>query len=179
VVEWIAKRMVAALRDRESHPKFKDVCAPDVLDHLKFCYQEFKNDILHDQNISKLEAAAGEPGFKVKWKTGGFAIGDDIFDAVASAAPCDPIPSLLIDVIEKRQVARHYYLSPNAAQGILRRVSSQGRELFEPLQEALVRLAGKQIVNKMNARRESSSQPFYEAMPKSEKGYAIASGTDL
>lgn len=162
VIEWIAKRMVGALRGRENSPQFKDACDQVIGDRLEFCYQEFKRDSLRKQKISELEKNAGELSFAVKWKTGGFAIGDDIFDSVASAAPFNPTPSRLIDVIEKRDVANHYYLSSNAAQGILRRVSSQNRELFEPLKDALVRLAALQAVKTTSSSSRSSGHPYYD-----------------
>lgn len=163
VVEWIAKRMVGALRGREIAPQNRAACDQVAGDRLKFCYQEFKEDVLREQKISDLDALSDGLGFEVKWKTGGFAIGDNIFDSAASAAPCNPIPSRLIDVIEKREVAEHYYLSPNAAQGIIRRVSSQGRELFEPLQDALVRLACKQPTKSSSTHCKPADQPFYDA----------------
>ena len=45
-----------------------------------------------------------------------------------------------IDLIEKDDVSPIYYLSPNAAEGILRRVDNQGRTLFYPLRIALEKL---------------------------------------
>jgi len=38
---------------------------------------------------------------------------------------------------EKTKPADHYYLSSNAAEGILRRVKSQNRTLFGPMSNAL------------------------------------------
>jgi hypothetical protein len=45
--------------------------------------------------------------------------------------------SSLWDVIEKAEVPQKYFLSPNAARGILRRAKRMRRELFPPLKKAL------------------------------------------
>src|SRR5205823_6449630 len=45
--------------------------------------------------------------------------------------------SILSDVIETSKVQDKYFLSPNAARGMLRRVDQMGRSLFPPLRKAL------------------------------------------
>ena len=54
----------------------------------------------------------------------------------------DPeIEELFVDVLERQAPDQRYYLSPNAAQGIIRRVDRMGRRLFEPLDVTLRLLA--------------------------------------
>ena len=54
-----------------------------------------------------------------------------------------PDSSDLLDLIERRRPDEQYFLSANAAEGILRRVDAQGRHLFPPLRRALERLSGR------------------------------------
>ena len=54
-----------------------------------------------------------------------------------------PIYTDLMNIIEKGHIDNRYYLSPNAAEGILRRVDSQGRKLFPPLRHALEKMCDK------------------------------------
>ena len=56
-----------------------------------------------------------------------------------------PIASDLLNIIEKNRPDDRYFLSSNAAEGILRRVDSQERHLFPPLRRALERLAGRKV----------------------------------
>jgi DNA (cytosine-5)-methyltransferase 1 len=39
--------------------------------------------------------------------------------------------------VERERVGDRYYLTSNAAEGIIRRVDNQGRKLFPPLRKAL------------------------------------------
>jgi DNA (cytosine-5)-methyltransferase 1 len=64
-----------------------------------------------------------------------------LVDSVASTAPIKPVASSFSTLIEKRPVDSRYYLSPNAAQGIVRRVDKLGRTLFPPLDAAVRYLA--------------------------------------
>jgi DNA (cytosine-5)-methyltransferase 1 len=52
------------------------------------------------------------------------------------------IHSDLMELVEKTKPDPRYFLSPNAAEGILRRVTAQNRHLFPPLKAALERLSG-------------------------------------
>jgi DNA (cytosine-5)-methyltransferase 1 len=75
------------------------------------------------------------------WKTGGLAFQDHYFTAPVSSSPLAPSPSTLIDVVDREGISPRYFLSANAAQGILRRVEKMERRLFSPLDAALRRLA--------------------------------------
>ena len=55
------------------------------------------------------------------------------------SAPSAPVPSRLLDCVRGGADGR-FFISANAAAGILRRAGSMGRRLFPPLREALARL---------------------------------------
>jgi DNA (cytosine-5)-methyltransferase 1 len=76
-----------------------------------------------------------------KWASGGLAFKDLLIDAPFATAPCNPVASKFSSVVEERSVDRRYYISPNAAQGIVRRVDKLGRTLFPPLNTAIRHLA--------------------------------------
>ena len=74
---------------------------------------------------------------KHSWPKSGLAWDDSYIGGNVQPTPHVPIESQLIDVIERKKVHSRYYLTPNAAEGILRRVDNQGRTLFPPLRTAL------------------------------------------
>jgi DNA (cytosine-5)-methyltransferase 1 len=61
--------------------------------------------------------------------------------APVSSSPNEPIKSLFVSTLDNVKPSSKYFLSPNAATGILRRVASQDRQLFGPLDAALRRLS--------------------------------------
>ena len=80
---------------------------------------------------------------KTIWPTGGI-LWDGTF--VASRTPptlSKAANSDLLDLIETNRPDQRFFLSPNAAEGILRRVDSQDRHLFLPLRRALERMSGR------------------------------------
>ena len=161
VVEWIAKRIVGALDRIEEGNEPRDLfgAAPDQ--SLAEGYADFEGKRARKQIVHILQNESESDAFAIKWKTGGYAFGDAIYDAAVSPAPNKPIHSKLVDLVEKQTVAEHYYLSSNAATGILRRVENQGRELFHPLHEALSALAksarSHSTTSKPSRQRQSSS----------------------
>jgi len=127
VVEWIGARVLREWTSR----KARDVNGLSAL--MPF-------PTLNPKTMLKL--GGGEVGTgKFKWTSGGCAFGTDCLLTTVSPAPNAPIASKLGDLIENGKIADKYFLSPNAAEGILRRVHSQGRTLFGPLEDALARLA--------------------------------------
>lgn len=77
---------------------------------------------------------------RVKWGSGGIMEGGVCLMGSISQCPREPINSRLIDFLDRDRPDEKYFLTPNAAKGILRRVYSQGRRLFDPLSVALKRL---------------------------------------
>ncbi|EAQ96087.2 DNA cytosine methyltransferase [Congregibacter litoralis] len=136
VASWIGKRLKTELQ-RRTRP---DITDPTVE------FADFKASRTRHMKLSDLHMSTKANGSYLKWQSGGLVIGDDCWDIPAPQAPSQPIHKKLIDVIEKRHPETKYYLSPNAAAGILRRVNSQNRTLFEPMHSALERLIDKSSV---------------------------------
>ena len=88
-----------------------------------------------------------------KWHSGGIAYKDWVVTVAVSSSPVAAMPSQLINVIEKRKVHQRYFLSANAAQGILRRVDKLGRHLYPSLDSVL-----RSIVAISAAPKKESSQ---------------------
>jgi len=130
VVEWIAKRVIKQWQQRvRTEPATIDLLAPFPTDEPKISLR-----------LGEVKQLRG----KFKWSSGGFAWkGDSLLTAV-SPAPLNPIASLFVDVLEHDSVSEKHFLSPNAAEGILRRVRGQQRTLFAPLYDALCHLAASQ-----------------------------------
>jgi DNA (cytosine-5)-methyltransferase 1 len=80
---------------------------------------------------------------KVIWPSAGIVWKSTFIANRTPPAPHRPSKSDLLDLIERRRPDGRYFLSSNAAEGILRRVDSQERHLFPPLRQALERLAGR------------------------------------
>jgi DNA (cytosine-5)-methyltransferase 1 len=129
VAKWIAKRIVRRLRaDLPATQRPRQ-------DALLF---EFASRVFGTPAMVMLP----KEGAMLKWRPGGCAIDEGAIHAVCSTAPSKPLTRRLVEIIDKENVDKRYYLSPNAAEGILRRVESQNRTLFEPLHKALQRLSG-------------------------------------
>lgn len=77
----------------------------------------------------------------VKWPSGGVMDGGGCRALSVSHAPSRPIDSKFVEALDSERPSEQYFLSPNAARGIIRRVESQRRQLFMPLASALERLA--------------------------------------
>ncbi len=126
VVEWVAKRIKNELQSGQG--QFK-------CDHAKayvpeFAKEQWKSGAFADVDYTDVTVTH-------KWPRAGIAWGDGYVGGNVAPAPHKPIESSLTAVVERNRVSRKYYLTPNAAEGILRRVDNQGRKLFEPLRTAL------------------------------------------
>lgn len=87
-----------------------------------------------------MEAETSESLFKL-WPRSGMAWDGGCLTAGTSESPNRGRESSLSDAIVTGEVPQKYFLSPNAARGIIRRVDRMGRNLFRPLREALEILA--------------------------------------
>lgn len=135
VMRWVAKRLMKALREANNR-------ATDVpLETITSDFADFLDRSQRSLRLKDLACSEKSNHHSLKWQSGGYALGNICVDIKAPSAPANPIESPLIDVIDKVEPAPHYYLSPNAAAGILRRVKSQNRTLFPPMEEALKILA--------------------------------------
>lgn len=126
VVEWIAKRVYTEL----------------VGDRTDMSLSDVQNYVPEFSKVSWSEETFGKTDFSddtvtYKWPSAGVAWNDKFIGTRIAPSPAKPITSSLITVVEKQHVNRKYYLTPNAAEGIIRRVDNQGRKLFGPLRTAL------------------------------------------
>ncbi len=72
-----------------------------------------------------------------RWPTSGMASDGACLTAGISESPNLARESTLLDAIETGEVPQRYFLSPNAAKGMLRRTDQMGRNLFPPLRRSL------------------------------------------
>ncbi len=140
VVEWIAKRIKAELKASEVEAATAED-AEIAIDYAKSRVPYFKDSKATTVKIETFADHDDAP--KIKWNNGGV-----MFDVVCHMAPVSPAPkkpvhTRVVDLLDKSKPSSRYFLSPNAATGILRRVESQERQLFAPLEAALRRLAKK------------------------------------
>ena len=76
-----------------------------------------------------------------RWPSSGILLDGVCLTAGTLESPSHVKESTLLDVIETGEVQQKYFLSPNAAKGMLRRTDRMGRNLFPPLRESLEILA--------------------------------------
>lgn len=126
VVEWVAKRIKRELQsgDTTFENAYAKTCIPE------FAKEDWKFGVFADVDYTDVSMTH-------KWPKAGVAWGDGYIGGNVAPTPHKPIESSLTTVVERDRVSRKYYLTPNAAEGILRRVDNQGRKLFEPLRTAL------------------------------------------
>jgi DNA (cytosine-5)-methyltransferase 1 len=95
---------------------------------------------------------------KIVWPNAGI-LWKDVFIANSMLqSPSKPIHSDLIELVERTKPDARYFLSPNAAEGILRRVDSQNRHLFPHLRSALERLSGRPRQKIRSAKTSSQNE---------------------
>lgn len=136
VVQWIGKRIVKELQQPGS-----DLSELDLLGGIeRFSVHTPELSGKRSSKVNLPSISGHDDAPKIKWSSGGVMEKGTCLMGSVPQCPLEPITSLLVDVLEKSRPDDRYFLTPNAAQGILRRVNSQGRELFEPLALALNRL---------------------------------------
>lgn len=139
VIEWIATRIVSGLSGKFSDIALSKSLCTQSQKKINGTFSDFKNSSA--KKLHELLCDDNEKTSTIRWTNGGSAFGEWCLSDRVSPAPNNLIEKKLIEIIEKRNLEGKYFLSPNAAKGILRRVNKQGRTLFEPLSEALKRLA--------------------------------------
>ena len=87
----------------------------------------------------------GNAASEYKWAHGGIVLDGKCYECDAYPTPSSTVETSLLPLIEKNQNNAVYFLTPNAAEGILRRVDNQKRTLFAPLREGLERLKSQNI----------------------------------
>jgi DNA (cytosine-5)-methyltransferase 1 len=131
VVKWIAQRIVKVAMQPKAAPARRDfkaeclVIAPDLSRDTKTLRFD---DIMEEVEKGK---------FIYRWKGCGIAWGNNIIEGATAMAPSKIIKSRFVDLLDNDIPDCRYFLTPNAAAGILRRADSVGRTLFGPMRQAL------------------------------------------
>lgn len=136
VVKWIGERIVKELQ--EPTPDLSGFDLFGSIDRFGGHTPELSGKNAKKVDLPSISDHQDAP--KIKWGSGGVMENGTCLMGSVSQYPLLPIPSRLIDFLDKERPSQKYFLTPNAAQGILRRVNSQGRQLFDPLAVALERL---------------------------------------
>jgi DNA (cytosine-5)-methyltransferase 1 len=140
VVEWVAKRIKAEIQSAQAKALTTERADP-VIAYAKKRVPYFAS--VKSSTVQIETFADRDDAPKMKWANGGVMFDGLCHMAPVSPAPRKPIQSQLVGALDMVKPSARYFLSPNAATGILRRVESQNRQLFEPLDEALKRLSTK------------------------------------
>lgn len=151
VVEWIAKR-ISSLMEEPSKNTFTDR-SRRVTSETLAAISGFSGT---DSRETVFETIDEAMDINYRWQSGGMAYGEIVLDQKVSPSPKRPVESKLVDILESERPDGRYFLSPNAARGILRRVDSQKRTLFAPLRAALQNLS-ETAAPRTNVDRRASS----------------------
>lgn len=166
VVRWIAKRLLPLLS--ASH-------APDEQE-LEAVSLELAPDLRKGTatlRFDEIESALDEGCFQRRWKSGGCAFGNSIVEGAAPAAPTKIIPSSFVDALDDHVPDDRYFLTPNAATGVLRRADGLGRNLFGPMRQALEILVKEAIVrpnDRATVTGETIDQPSIRTTRAKQRG---------
>lgn len=130
VIEWIASRIRTELTEPVQQMSEEDV---------KLFVPEFARKNWSETKLSEMDF--DNPDNEFDWPNGGVAYNDKYIGAEVAPTPLTLRVSNLLDLIQREDVDDEFYLSSNAATGILRRVDNAHRTLFAPLRAALEVLA--------------------------------------
>lgn len=136
VVKWIANRIVEA--ERLCHKSLPKDIAKEAL--------AMAPDLRKDTRVTSFKSIMAEVDngtFAFRWKGCGLAVEDLILEGATTPAPSSEMSSKFVQLLDDDVPDERYFLTPNAAIGILRRADAVGRSLFAPMRSALERLAGK------------------------------------
>ena len=127
VVEWVAKRVHEQLANNEGRKLSRDEIQSYVPEFAKVSWSGLDLDA----------ADFSDTSVSYKWPKAGIAYDNSFIGGNVPPTPAVPKQSSLMEIVERQDAGTRYYLTPNAAEGILRRVDNNGRKLFVPLREAL------------------------------------------
>lgn len=126
VIEWLASRIKIQLDNNNNEFNLQTPIN---------CIPEFKKKKWSNEDISIIDFSNQDLEFT--WDCAGLLWNGSYISAKIYPTPAQIIHSSLGKLVEKGKTSQRYYISPNAAEGILRRVDSQHRTLFAPLRIAL------------------------------------------
>lgn len=154
VIKWIAERI-----QRQLH---LDEKTDSNLNEHRFITESLERwpCLRGSKMISNKLSIVRESDAKVVWPNTGILWNDVFIANSVFPSPCEAIHSDLIDIVERRKPHSRYFLSPNAAEGILRRVDSQNRHLFPHLRYALEKLSGKTSQKPINENAPLQNEIF-------------------
>lgn len=138
VIEWVAGRIGNQFDSGEAAAKKPNVSFSLFAEAIQRWPGLTSPSLVSDELVAVRSSQS-----KTIWPTGGILWGGTF---VASRTPptlSKAANSDLLDLIETNRPDQRFFLSPNAAEGILRRVDSQDRHLFLPLRQALERMSGR------------------------------------
>lgn len=137
VVKWIAARIRTQFQGLSKGNR-------EGIGRQQFLTESLKNwpGLLGSGQFSGELASFRKSEAKIVWPNAGILWSEFIVANRTPPALHKPEASDLLDIIERRRPDQRYFLSPNAAEGILRRVDTQRRQLFPPLRQALEKLSG-------------------------------------
>lgn len=128
VVEWVAGKIRDVLDKGE-----QCYCEPILASYKDLRGREWNPSLLSEIDFSDIAVHHC-------WQNSGLAWNDRFIECKVHPTPALIRRTTLLPLIETEQNKSHYFLTPNAADGILRRVDKQNRTLFIPLREALEQL---------------------------------------
>ncbi|MCE8518449.1 DNA (cytosine-5-)-methyltransferase [Ruegeria pomeroyi] len=134
VVRWIAENVVAQIKAPASNKLGAE------LSPLTESLPDFRSSAEPVSIAKLLQASEDQPNFTYRWKSGGTAWKGHVFEASPTQAPSKIRPSKFVDVLDMEIPDEKYFISANAAAGMLRRADKMGRKFFPPMRTALERL---------------------------------------
>lgn len=157
VVRWIADRIVAnlAAKKKPSPLPFEDFVRKVAPDLAK-----------DSRHVDFLEVLQGvERGnYSYRWKSSGCAWGHSVVEGASAPAPSKIVKSRFVDILDPSVPDDRYFLTANAAAGIVRRADVVGRTLFPPMRKALDKMAAPLQKSQVGPRRENDE---WQAQPLS------------
>lgn len=146
VIEWLASRIKEAF-----------VAPRELQDGILSLFDQHENSVVNMLSAAAPEFSRSgnvvvpipeteEHSTLCRWPNAGMAFGKTVVAARIPPRPITVLETSLGNIVEKTEVDRRYFLSPNAAAGIIRRVKQQKRTLFAPLDTALHRLVAANIM---------------------------------
>jgi DNA (cytosine-5)-methyltransferase 1 len=134
VVRWIAERIAKALAQPNGSRGPRNFklealqLAPDLRKHTEV--------LRFDSIMDYVENGK----FVYRWKGCGVAWGNEIMEGATAPAPSKIVSARFVDILDPEIPDDRYFLTPNAAIGMLRRADTVGRIFFPPMRAALEKL---------------------------------------
>lgn len=131
VIRWIAERIALTISQAGLRRSGKDFVAQCV--ELAPDLGEQTENLRFDDIMREVEYGS----FAYRWKGCGVAWGNDIVEGATAPAPSRITRSRFVDLLDSNIPDDRYFLTANAAAGMLRRADAVGRSFFPPMRTAL------------------------------------------